>query len=149
MENAADALKIAFAILVFMMGISILFSLASSLRQSADDILYYSDGTNFYAWESGTGKSCRIVQEKDVIASLYNENNSVKISIYKNGQEIYSSTSGEITNNLINKELNEGNMYFEQIFEETSSGQYVYANDGTRIRTGLGKTVLHIIYIKQ
>ena len=61
MENAADALKIAFAILVFMMGISILFSLVASLKQSADEILYYSDGTNLYNWKSGTGKSCIIV----------------------------------------------------------------------------------------
>ena len=149
MENASDALRIAFAVLVFMMGISILFSLVSVLKQSADDVLYYSDNTNFYIWESGNGKSCRIVQEKEIIANLYNDVPNVEITIYKDGKQVFPSSSGESLAVIINRELSEGNTYLEQVTELNSGGQYILANDGTRIRTGLGNTAIHLIYIKQ
>ena len=149
MENAADAIKIAFAMLVFMMGTAMLFSLVSSLRQTADEILFYSDGTNFYTWESGTGKSCRIVQEKEVIANLYNTIPNLEIIIYKDGKKIFPSNKGESLAAIINKELTDGCTYLEQVTEINSGGQYILAGDGTRIRTGLGKTAIQVIYIKQ
>ena len=73
----------------------------------------------------------------------------MKISIYKDGREVYSTSSSTPLSKIVNKELNDGSTYYEQITEETLPGQFVYAEDGTKIRTSLGQTVLHIIYIKQ
>lgn len=149
MENASDALKMAFAIMVFMLGISILFSLVSSIKQTADQVLYYSDNKNFYIWESGTGKSGRIVEEKEVIASLYEKNESVEeIYIYKDNKQVYPYYSIETLANFVNRELCDGDTYLEQIVE-INPGQFIYANDGTRIRVNGGDTIIQKIYIKQ
>jgi len=149
MENISDALKIAFATIVFMIGISILFSLVASIKQTADEALLYSDKTNFYIWESGTGKSGKIVQEKEVIASLYEKNESVEeIHIFKDNKEIYPDDSIYSIAEFINRELCEGNTYMEQIVE-INPGQFIYASDGTRIRVTGGATKLQKIYIKQ
>lgn len=48
MENAAQALKIAFAIFVFVIAISLTFVSISRAREVADIILYSMDITNFY-----------------------------------------------------------------------------------------------------
>ena len=53
MENATDALKMAFAIFVFIISLSIVFSLISHAKETADKILFYSDKTNYYNWETG------------------------------------------------------------------------------------------------
>ena len=56
MENAADSLKIAFAIFVFIMALSMVFSLISTIKETADEVLFISDKTNFYDWETGNLK---------------------------------------------------------------------------------------------
>ena len=48
MENATDALKIAFAIFVFVIAITLTFSLISQAKSTSDYVLSYSDRTNFY-----------------------------------------------------------------------------------------------------
>lgn len=53
MENAADALKMAFAIFVFIMALSMVFSLISTIKETADEVLFITDKTNFYDWEIG------------------------------------------------------------------------------------------------
>ena len=73
MENAVDALKMAFAIFVFIMALSIVFSLFTQIKDTADSVLYLSDKTNFYEWETGNLTNGRIVGEDTVIATLYNQ----------------------------------------------------------------------------
>lgn len=53
MENAADALKMAFAVFVFIIALSIVFSLIGNVKETADTVLYYADKTNYYEWETG------------------------------------------------------------------------------------------------
>lgn len=53
MENAADALKTTFAIFVFIIALSIAFSLISDIKQTADVILYEADETSYYDWLEG------------------------------------------------------------------------------------------------
>lgn len=53
MENASDALKMAFAIFVFVIALTIVFSLISKVKETADAILLNSDKTNYYEWETG------------------------------------------------------------------------------------------------
>ena len=70
MENAADALKIAFAIFVFVTAITITFSLISQAKSTADYILFYTDETNFYEHLSSSEDN-RIVSVAEVISSLH------------------------------------------------------------------------------
>lgn len=53
MENAADALKMAFAIFVFIVALSIVFSLIGKVKETADAVLANSDKTNYYAHTYG------------------------------------------------------------------------------------------------
>jgi len=62
MENASDALKMAFAIFVFVIALTIVFSLITKVKETADAILLNSDKTNYYEWETGNleeRKNCR------------------------------------------------------------------------------------------
>ena len=62
MENAADALKIVFAIFAFIVALSMVFSLISTIKETADEVLFITDKTNFYGWENGNleeRKRCR------------------------------------------------------------------------------------------
>ena len=70
MENAADALKIAFAVFVFVVAITIAFSLISEAKSTADYVLYYGDETNFYENLNSREKN-REVSISDVISTLY------------------------------------------------------------------------------
>lgn len=54
MENASDAIKMAGAIFIFIIALTILFSLMATTKESADQVLYNSDKTNFYATTEGT-----------------------------------------------------------------------------------------------
>lgn len=62
MENASDALKMAFAVFVFIIALSIVFSLISQVKETADAILFASDKTTYYDWIEGDTeerKKCR------------------------------------------------------------------------------------------
>ena len=62
MENASDALKMAFACLVFVIALTSTFSLISRIKETADKILFYSDKMNYYEWVKGNSKerkNCR------------------------------------------------------------------------------------------
>ena len=72
MNNIADALKMAFAVFVFVIALSIVFYLITEVRETADTILFYADETNYYKWETGTLDNGRIVGVDTVIATLKN-----------------------------------------------------------------------------
>lgn len=70
MENAADALKIAFAIFVFVVAITIAFSLVAKAKSTSDYVLFYADKTNFYD-RLDSKEFNRVVSISDVISTLY------------------------------------------------------------------------------
>ena len=41
MENAADALKIAFGLLVFAIALTVIFTMVAKVKSTADVVLYY------------------------------------------------------------------------------------------------------------
>ena len=47
MENATQALQIAFAALIFVIALTVTFSTLAQAKQTADTVLYYSDRENF------------------------------------------------------------------------------------------------------
>jgi len=78
MENAVDALKTAFAVLVFVIAIALTFSIISNIRQSSDILFqmsdrnkYYIDDLEGYTYISGTNKINRSVGEETIIPTIY------------------------------------------------------------------------------
>ena len=70
MENVSDALKMAFAIFVFIVALSIVFFLLSEIKTTADSILFDSDKTNYLEYETGSLENGRIVGIDTVISTL-------------------------------------------------------------------------------
>lgn len=75
MENTADALKMAFAIFVFIVALSMVFSLIGNIKETADAVLYYSDKTNYYQTETGTAD----VEKRKKGRNRYSNFNSKKL----------------------------------------------------------------------
>ena len=73
MENAADALKIAFAVFIFVIAITITFTIVSQAKSTADSVFYHRDETNFYeySYSKGDTEKNRIVSVSEIIPTLY------------------------------------------------------------------------------
>ena len=72
MDNAIDALKIAFAVLVFVIAISISMRVFSQAKLVSDEVFYMTDKTNFYDYTSGDNSpEGRIVSGETIIPTLY------------------------------------------------------------------------------
>ena len=75
MENAAEALKLAFAVLVFVMAVSVTVGLFSQARETSEIVLQYSDVTSYYDYQDYTKKDRvyenRIVGLETIMPTLY------------------------------------------------------------------------------
>lgn len=76
MENAADALKIAFGIFVFMLAVTVLFRIASFTQSLAETKLMDADKTTYYEYYESDMNSVdqngnRIVTLEDIIPTMY------------------------------------------------------------------------------
>ena len=65
-------LKMAFAIFVFIIALSIVFFLLSEIKSQQHSIMFDSDKTNYFAWETGSLENGRIVGIDTVISTLKN-----------------------------------------------------------------------------
>lgn len=73
MENAADALKIAFGVLIFVMALSISILSFGEARRTADIIISYQDREKdyiYYEYDPQNGKN-RTVSVETIVPSLY------------------------------------------------------------------------------
>lgn len=72
MENAVDALKMAFAVMVFVMALSITMFMFSQARETADIVLHKTDITSFMEYEEANQDSeNRVVGLETIIPTLY------------------------------------------------------------------------------
>ena len=71
MENATDALKIAFAAMIFVMALSIAIAMFSQLNDVSKVVLSSSDVTSFYEYEQTTNQKNRIVGLEAIIPTIY------------------------------------------------------------------------------
>lgn len=78
MENAVDALKIAFAVMVFSMALSLTMYMFSQARETADAVLHSSDITEFVEYDEakldGSGNitgDARVVGLESIVPTLY------------------------------------------------------------------------------
>lgn len=72
MENAVDALKMAFAVLVFVMALSISIFMFTQVRETSEVVLHRSDITEYMEYEEVTGSNeSRIVGLETIVPTLY------------------------------------------------------------------------------
>lgn len=173
MEHAADALKIAFAIFVFVTAITIIFVMIGKVKSTSDVVLYYSDKTNFYDHYEDTSKDSkgnRIVGVSDIVATLYRYyTESVAVTV-KIGDKTYyfdigneTLMSGETKQDLATIEGKEKNLgifittilnmcngdnFVEEFSEAPTSGIYSTGSDGSEITLSAGGKKVYVTYTK-
>lgn len=162
MENAVDALKIAAAVLVFVIALTIAFALLSQAKATSDIMLFASDKTNYYTYSNkAENTEGRIVGADVVISSLYRyykESVVVRIVEGTNITEFNTETDGGLSqrerkkrvNDWIEKNSNILNGTFLETFDEVKkSGEYIVEDDGSELTVQSGQTSIYITYTKQ
>ncbi len=164
MENAVDALKIAAAVLVFVIALTIAFALLSQAKATSDIMLFASDKTNYYTYSKDADDAeGRIVGADVVISSLYRYyKESVVVRVYnKNNtliEEFNTETDGGLSqrerkkrvNDWIEKNSSTLNGTFLETFDEVKkSGEYIVEDDGSELTVQSGQTSIYITYTKQ
>ena len=159
MENAVDALKIAFAVFVFVIALSMTLMLVSEAKATSDTILYYSDETNFYH-NLNSSTSNRVVGLSEVISMLYRcftESICVTVDLgsgnvtefnpatgdYANRKAFEDKLATYIENNLLRYE---GAEFTEEFVEVPVTGIYSTGSDGTEIVIENGTKRIYVTY---
>lgn len=96
MENAVEALKIAFAVMVFIIALTVSIVSFNSVKSTADAILYMKDEANYYDYQGESGKAAenRIVGLETIVPTLYKYYKENYTVVFKQGTYF---TTGEIT----------------------------------------------------
>lgn len=109
MENAVDALKMAFAVMVFVMALSLAIYMFSQARETADIVLHSSDVTQYMSYEQvATGSEKRIVGLESIVPTLYKYYKENYTVIFRNSNgtalELYTTkTDPDTWDEKINK----------------------------------------------
>ena len=164
MENAVDALKIAFGVLVFVIALTVAFALLSQAKATSDIMLFASDKTNYYTYSNkAENTEGRIVGADVVISSLYRYyKESVVVRVYdKNNtliEEFNTETDGGLSQKERKKKVNEwikenkselDGTFLETFDEVKKSGEYIVEDDGSELTVQSGQTSIYITYKKQ
>ena len=159
MENAVDALKIAFAVFIFVLSLSIAFMAFSQAAQTSNKMLFASDPTNYYTYTEMVPKEGRIVTADVVISSLYRYykesivvnivNSSGKIETFNtatDGLNSQEKRKEKVEKYVKGKTFNKNAKYQETFQEVTKNGKYAVGEDGTVITEEAGQTSIYITY---
>ena len=164
MENAVDALKIAFGVLVFVIALTVAFALLSQAKATSDIMLFASDKTNYYTYSNEADNSAgRIVGADVVISSLYRYyKESVVVRVYDGTNligDFNTETDGGLSQRERKKRVNDWiernsstllNGKFLETFDEVKkSGEYIVEDDGSELTVKSGQTSIYITYTKQ
>jgi len=174
MENASDALKMAFAVLVFIFALSLAFSTITKAKDTADIVLFANDETNYQDELSDEDKENlseegRFVNINTVISTLYrcknetmvvkvvdSSGNPLKFNLYgtNDGEAVFDSVEdqGELSvkiRGFVNKYITDGGDYLEQFVEAKYSGKEITAEDGSSIIVTKGGSKMYITYTLQ
>ena len=97
MENATHALLMAFAVMVFVIALTVSMVSFNSVKRVSDVILYTKDETNYYEYQGATGKAAenRIVGLETIIPTLYKYYKENYTVVFKEGT--YNFETGEIS----------------------------------------------------
>lgn len=145
MENAVEALKMAFAVMAFMLALSVSINSFNKAKEASDMVLYSKDETNYYEYyqdyDGVEGKAAenREVGLETIIPTLYKyykENYTVvfREANYNEGEfsnvkplYVYTTKSNDITSNGTklwgsNKKDSQGNTY--NTYEKLMNDKY-------------------------
>lgn len=138
MENAVDALKMAFAVMVFVMALSLAIYMFSQARETADIVLHSSDVTQYMSYEQvSEGSEKRIVGLESIVPTLYKYYKENYTVIFRNSDgkflELYktktdSDTWSENKNKYYNGDNNKEKICSFDVNEETSRHEPWTAN---------------------
>lgn len=151
MENAVDALKIAFAIFVFVTAVTITFLLISQAKDTADVVLYYSDKTNFYE-HTDSSDTDRVVGISEVISTLYRHyEESIGVTVVLgsntyNFDDLNKPVDSFIKDNLLG--YSDRN-FIEKFVEVPVDGIYSTGEDGSQITLSSGLKKVYVTYVLQ
>lgn len=173
MENAVDALKMAFAVFVFVFAISLALNSFTKSKDAADAILWYTDKTNYYSYvESLNQEKGREVAKDAVIASLFRKQSDTYIIVNISSTEKYifnytgvvTEVIGGVSNKVdtndiahanyiidfVNNKLKDSYVFYENIVEVTNKsplgGEYVVGEDGTKLQVTQGDNKIILTY---
>lgn len=98
MENAVDALKIAFAAIVFGIALTVSIQYFNKVKATSDMIIYTDDETNYTEYEGSNGKKdeYRVVGMDTIIPTVYKYYKENYTVVFRKGN--YDATTGELTN---------------------------------------------------
>lgn len=158
MENATNALLIAFAVLIFIIALSVTLTTLTQAKTTADIVLFYSDRENFQTpmkydqqnYDDG-GRSVDVDTVVSTIIRCAKEKFSVKII---DGDKVYNYEYDIQTEEEIKEEIQKfienykGQKYRETYVEATTSGKTYVGTDGTQLEEDVGKKI-YITYTKQ
>ncbi len=156
MENGVKALMMGFAIIVFIIGITIAFRTLSQAKSTADIVFYHSDRENFQELKHYNPElyqnGARIVNRDTVIATMYRcirEKFSLEIELKNLNEPIileYDTTSKEEIQNIIKNFVKNvtADEFIETYVEVKTMGKTYFGNDGTSLEENVGKK----LYIK-
>lgn len=161
MENATDALLMAFAVLIFIIALSLTLTTLAHAKSTADIVLFYSDRENFQTPlapdPDNASDGGRIVGVDTVIATISRcskEKFSVKIIDGSGSDDLYVLEYDIQTETEIKDEINrfiekhKGLNYRETYVEVSTSGTTHTGEDGTQLEEDVGKKI-YITYTKQ
>lgn len=161
MENSVDALKIAFAVFIFIFALSLAFSTITKAKDTADIVLFVNDKTNYQDELEYTAddlnKKGRTVEIDTVISTLYRCKNETMVVKIVDGSNTYTFDSAEDQGNLnakisafVEEYVDEGDTYLEQFAEAKYSGKEITSEeDGSSIVVTKGGSKMYITYTKQ
>lgn len=157
MENVSEALMLAFAVLIFVIALTVTFSTFAQAKHTADVVLMYSDRENFQTLKDYNKddyyNGVRTVGKDTVIATVarcIKEKFTAKIidldgKVYNFEYDTVLSSS-EIHDKFIDFIKNcKGNKFKETYVETIVSGKIYDGNDGTRLGVDSGEK-LYITY---
>ncbi len=120
MENAVEALKMAFAVMAFVIALSVSMISFNKVKKVSDIVLYTKDETNYYEYQEAKGKAAenRIVGLETIIPTLYKYYNENYTILFRQGS--YDTETGEF-----------GNLEYLPIYKtpsnyKTSEGTYLW-----------------------
>lgn len=104
MENAADALKMAAAVLVFVMALGIGISSFSQARVAADTLIRYTDRESVTQYAEDIGTKTRFVGKETIVPTIYRAyKENYKIFFYNSDGtpiQLYTRIRNEVVNSI-------------------------------------------------
>lgn len=98
MENAVEAIMMAFAVIVLILALSVSIFSFNKVRVVSDIVLYSKDETNYYDYQGAIGAKAenRIVGIETIIPTLYKYYKENYTVVFR--QASYNDETGELTN---------------------------------------------------